>query len=76
MKRRSAVNEKKRLTLEVPTKTRDQIDDILKRSGAASLTEVIRRAMALYDLVLEHQAAGGKLVLRHEEGGDEVVHII
>jgi metal-responsive CopG/Arc/MetJ family transcriptional regulator len=67
---------KSRLSLEVPKETRDQIDDIVKRSGAASLTEVIRRALALYDLVLEHEHEDGKIVLRYKDGREEVIRLI
>jgi Arc/MetJ-type ribon-helix-helix transcriptional regulator len=67
---------KSRLSLEIPKQTRDQIDDIVKRSGASSLTEVIRRALALYDLVLEHKAENGTLVLRHKDGREEVLRLI
>ena len=67
---------KARLTLEVPAKTRDQLSDIVRRSGAASLTEVIRRALALYDLILEHNSDDGTLVLRHKDGREEVLRII
>jgi hypothetical protein len=52
------------------------LTDIVQRSGAASLTEVIRHALALYDLVLEHNADNGKLVLRHKDGREEVLRII
>jgi hypothetical protein len=67
---------KARLTIEVPAKTRDQLTDIVQRSGASSLTEVIRRALALYDLILEHNSDDGKLVLRHKDGREEVLRII
>lgn len=67
--------EKTRLSLEVPKKTRDQIDDLVTRSGASSLTEVIRRALALYDLVLEHKDEEGTVVLRHKDGREEVIHL-
>jgi hypothetical protein len=40
------------------------------------LTEVIRRALALYDLVLEHSSEEGKIVLRHKDGREEVLRII
>lgn len=66
---------KTRLNLEVP-KSRDQLDELVTRSGASSLTEVIRRALALYDLVLEHSAEEGKIVLRHKDGHEEVLRII
>lgn len=72
----SSETRKARLTLEVPAKTRDQLTDIVERSGASSLTEVIRRALALYDLVLEHNSEKGTLVLRHKDGREEVLRII
>jgi hypothetical protein len=74
--RQNAVLEKTRLSLEVPKKTRDQINDLVGRSGASSLTEVVRRALALYDLVLEHEHEDGKIVLRHKDGREEVIRLI
>ena len=66
---------KTRLNLEVP-RSRDQLNELVVRSGASSLTEVIRRALALYDLVLEHSEEDGKMVLRHKDGREEVLRII
>ena len=71
----SSAPKKTRLNLEVP-KSRDQLDDLIARSGASSLTEVIRRALAIYDLVLEHSAEEGKIVLRHKDGREEVIRLI
>jgi hypothetical protein len=67
--------QKTRLNLEVP-QSRTELDQLVVRSGASSLTEVIRRALALYDLVLEHSEEDGKMVLRHKDGREEVLRII
>jgi len=68
--------EKARLSFEVPKKVQEQLRDITDRSGATSFTEVIRRALALYDLVLEHREDDGKVVLRYKDGTEETLRII
>jgi hypothetical protein len=72
----SNISEKSRLNFEVPKKVRDQLDDLVKRSAASSFTEVVRRALALYDLVLEHSANGGDLVLRDKTGREQTVKLL
>jgi hypothetical protein len=46
------------------------------RSQAASLTEVLRRALALYDLVTEHIVDGGDIVLVDSNGKQEKLRIL
>lgn len=45
-------------------------------TGAVSLTEVIRRALSLYDVVVEHTGEGGKVVFRHRDGEEETLRLI
>jgi hypothetical protein len=52
MARPASVHEKKRLTLELPAPVRERLDQLRERTGAESVTEVIRRALALYDAVV------------------------
>jgi hypothetical protein len=75
MKTRSNAR-KARLNLELDPAVRRSLDDLQEKSGASSLTEAIRRALALYDMVIDHSARGGKLILRDAEGQDEVVRIL
>lgn len=49
---------------------------LVKRTGCGTLVELIRRAVALYDLATEHQADGGKLVFRHADGREEVLKLL
>ena len=60
--------DRRRLNLELTVKTLDRLEDIMIRSNASSKTEVITRALQMYDLVLDTQANGGSIVL--EQGGD------
>jgi hypothetical protein len=63
--------EKTRLTLEVSVPVRERLEELRDRIGADSLTEVIRRALALYDTVLtESVEHGRRLVLKDDAGGE------
>ena len=65
-----------RLSLDVSPKIREQLDHLEARTEAGSITEVIRRALSLYDLVTEHQMEGGKLVFRHTDGDEEILRVL
>ena len=67
---------KVRLNLEVPKKLRNQLDDLVARSDATNLTEVVRRSLALYDLFLEHSSEGGDILFRYPDGTSEVLRIL
>jgi hypothetical protein len=49
---------------------------VQQRSHAASLTEMLRRAVALYDLITEHVTEGGEIILRNKKGEDEKLRIL
>lgn len=72
----TAAKEKARISLEVNPTVKELLEDLEQRSNATSLTEVIRRSLALFDLVLEHQDAGGALVLRHGDGTEEKLRVL
>lgn len=68
--------EKVRLNLELSCQVHEQMQTLQKRSGATSLTEVIRRALALYDVITEHLSDGGRIILRHKNGDEENVRLV
>ena len=74
----SAVNlrDRVRLNLEVQQDVKDRLDELQERTHASSLTEVIRRALALYNLVVDHQGDGGKVVLQNRDGSSETLTIL
>lgn len=57
-----------RLNLDLPYPVRDRLVELQKRTGAESLTAVIRQALACYDCLVTQK---GKLILRHEDGREE-----
>jgi hypothetical protein len=65
-----------RINLEVSPHVRDHIKDLRKRSDAASLAEVFKKSLALYDLVLTFTSQGGKVVLESPSGEREVIRLL
>jgi hypothetical protein len=68
--------ERVRLNLEFPPQIYEQMQVVQKRSNAASLTEVLRRSLALYDLITEHVGEGGGIVLVDRDGKEEKLRIL
>jgi hypothetical protein len=68
--------ERVRLNLEIARPVHEQMQALQARSQATSLTEVIRRALALYDLVTEHITNGGEIILKTRKGGEEKLRIL
>jgi hypothetical protein len=75
-KEATAAPTKIRLNLEFPPPIHEQMQVVQQRSHAASLTEMLRRAVALYDLVTEHVSEGGEIILRNRKGEDEKLRIL
>jgi hypothetical protein len=69
-------DKKVRLNLELARDVHEQLQKIQAGTGAASLTEVIRRALSLYDVVVEHTTDGGKVVFRFPDGEEETLRLI
>ena len=62
---RSANTEAKvRLNLELPERVRERLERVRVMSEADSLTEVIRRALSIYDTLLTTSKEGGKIILQ------------
>jgi hypothetical protein len=67
---------KARLNLEFSQAVKDNLTDLKKRSGCPTLNEVIRKSLALLDLVITHNEGGGTFVLRHKDGREETVKLL
>jgi hypothetical protein len=70
------VPEKSHLSLTVPVSTKKRLVELRKSSGASSMTEVIRRSIAILELLILHRNAGGSVILRHEDGREENLHLM
>ena len=64
--------EKVRLNLDLPPKVKVRLEELRAMTDADSMSEVVRRALALYDLVV---ASGGKVVIKDGDT-EEVIRVI
>jgi predicted transcriptional regulator len=60
------------MTIELPPKARAKLEKLSEQTDQ-SLSEVIRRALSLYNLVGAEAAAGNRLIIRGREGEKELV---
>ena len=65
-----------RLNLAMPLKTKQLIDDLQARTGAGSMSETIRRALALLDVITAKQEEGGELYVHWPDGKQSQIHIL
>ena len=65
-----------RVSLMLDRKVKLKIEDLRVRSSATSLTEVIRRSLILYDVILTNYSRGGVFVFRHSDGTGERIHLV
>ena len=70
------LREKVRLNLEIHPDVKARLDDLQERTQAASLTEVIRRSLALYNLVVDLQQEGGRITLHRKDGTAETLAVL
>ena len=61
-----------RVHLDLNPKCRETLER-LSESTSTSLSEVLRRSLALFDIVVQEQQSGGKVLIRNQEGEREIV---
>ncbi|WP_269764923.1 ribbon-helix-helix protein, CopG family [Burkholderia ubonensis] len=61
---------KVRLNLDMSVQVKEQIEALRDRMHADSMSEVIRRALAVCDFVMTQQEQGATVVLRSVDGTD------
>ena len=60
-----------RLNLDFKENTRLQLDALLKDTDAATRTEVIRRAISLYTVLVQYKKAGCEITLKQADGSEK-----
>lgn len=65
-----------RLSLDLDSNTKAEIEALQVRTGASTITSLIRKSIALYDVVHKHRATGGTLIFRHADGREERLIIL
>lgn len=64
------------MSMDVTPEAKDRLESVQRKSGAGTLIEVFKKAMALYELVLDQQASKGKVILENSDGSREVLRIL
>jgi hypothetical protein len=67
---------KVRLNLEMSETVRHKLEDLQRRTDAPSLSEVIRKALAVYDLVWSAVDEGRQIVIRDDDGAEQTVILV
>jgi hypothetical protein len=60
------------MTLEMPQRAREKLESLSERTDQ-SLSEVIRRALATYDLLFTEMKKGNSVIIRSAEGDREII---
>ena len=83
MGRRSPPDKRERLNLAISPSTRERLQDLQQRTDAATMSEVIRRALAIYDDLLgvtttqDGKPTGKKVAILGETGEpEEIVRLL
>jgi hypothetical protein len=67
---------KYRLSIDLHQDARKELPKLQKKVGALNLIDLIRKALAVIELIADHQKSGGKVVLENRDGKQEVLRII
>jgi len=67
--------DKYRFNLELTPQAKAQLDELQARTGAASLSEVIRKALATYDALCQQKSEGWEVMLK-KKGAEKTVILL
>lgn len=61
--------------MEVSPQVRERLESLVARTDAESMSEVIRRSLAVYELLVSEVERGGTVFVRGRDGSDNQVLI-
>ena len=76
MGRPASTQTKTRLNLEITLAVRDRLERLREDTEADSLTEVIRRALAVYEMLWQNNAQGSQTILRQPDGSEREILLV
>lgn len=65
-----------RLNLEISGAVKARMHRLCEATDAASLTEVIRRALATYEQLIDRVKGGGEIIIRSPDGTEQHVLLV
>lgn len=69
------MKKKDRLSLEFSEGTKDSFEKLKEKCGASSISEVVRRALVIYEYLLDQQKSGGRIITEHPDRPNEVIRV-
>jgi hypothetical protein len=76
MARPKNTKNRKRLSLETSEEVRTRMERLRDCTGAETITQVICRALAVYELLIGEQRKGGAIVVRQKDGHEKEVLLV
>jgi hypothetical protein len=67
---------KYRVSIDLEDKARTELPKLQKKVGALNLIDLFRKALAVLELIVDHQKSGGKVILEHKDGTNEVIKLV
>lgn len=71
-----ATEARARLSLDLDASTKANFEALRSRAGIGSLTDVIKKGVALFDVATAHQKNGGAIIFRHADGREERIVLL
>lgn len=56
------------MNLDLTKQAKDRLDDLAEVVGASSQSDVVRRALRIYDYLVSEQQKGNSIVVKTEDG--------
>ena len=76
MPRIARKHERVRLNLDMPKPVRESLESLRDETHADSLSEVVRRALAVYEFLHKEKQEGATLLLRSEDGTERQLELL
>lgn len=76
MKSKQQRTKKIRLNVDLAPRVRDRVDHLRLLSNADSMSEVIRRSLAIYEVLLRHVNSNGEIILHDPKSKTEKIMLL
>lgn len=73
--KRTQKTETVRMTVYMNQLVKDRIDGLVSLTGSNGVPEMLRKAMAIYEMIVDNHINGGQVILRSQNGNDREIVI-
>jgi hypothetical protein len=65
-----------RLNLSLVPEAKKELEDLKARAQKSTFVDVIRAALAVYKIIVDHQQSGGRVVFRNADNSEETLRFL